>query len=103
MRVHPDDHGFVAQGAADVLAARGARLLSDAAIPRGGCQVDSDIGVIDASIAERWRRAAASLGCEEPWGNDDPSSDEYIGRSPEGTRAGLGAARRSARSAEDET
>jgi hypothetical protein len=29
--------------------------------------------------------------------NDDPSSDEYIGRSPEGTRAGLGAARRSAR------
>jgi len=103
VRVHPDDHGFVAQGAADVLAARGARLLSDAAIPRGGCQVDSDIGVIDASIAERWRRAAASLGCEEPWGNDDPSSDEYIGRSPEGTRAGLGAARRSARSAEDET
>jgi len=28
-----------------------------------------------------------------------PSSDEYVGRSPEGTRAGLGAARRSARSA----
>ena len=30
-------------------------------------------------------------------GDDDPSSDEYIGRSPEGTRAGLGTARRSAR------
>src|SRR5204862_342169 len=29
--------------------------------------------------------------------HDDPSSDGYIGRSPEGTRAGLGAARRSAR------
>ena len=29
--------------------------------------------------------------------NDNPSSDEYIGRSPEGIRAGLGAARRSAR------
>ena len=29
--------------------------------------------------------------------DDHPSSDEYIGRSPEGTRAGLGAARRSAR------
>ena len=31
--------------------------------------------------------------------DDSPSSDEYVGRSPEGTRAGLGAARRSARSA----
>jgi len=71
VRVHPDDHGFVAQGAADVLAARGARLLADAAIPRGGCQVESDIGVIDASIAERWRRAAASVGCEEPWSESD--------------------------------
>ena len=97
VRVHPDDHPLVAQGAADVLAARGARLLADGSIARGGCLVESDIGVIDASIAARWRRAAASLGCEEPWVDDDPSSDEYIGRSPEGTRAGLGAARRSAR------
>ena len=31
------------------------------------------------------------------WRDDYPSADEYIGRSPEGTRAGLGAARRSAR------
>src|SRR5207253_2314788 len=30
-------------------------------------------------------------------GHWSPSSDEYVGRSPEGTRAGLGAARRSAR------
>jgi uncharacterized protein len=34
--------------------------------------------------------------------NDCPSPDEYIGRSPEGTRAGLGAARRSARLMNDE-
>ncbi len=36
-----------------------------------------------------------------PW--DDPSSDEYIGRSPEGTRAALGAARRSARRVQIDT
>jgi len=102
VRVHPDDHALVAQGAAEVLAERGARLLSDHSIARGGCLVESDIGVIDASIAERWKRAVASLGCEESWGNDDPSSDEYLGRSPEGTRAGLGAARRSARSGDNE-
>jgi flagellar assembly protein FliH len=67
VRVHPDDHPLVAQGAADVLAARGSRLLADASIARGGCQVESDIGVIDASIAARWKKAVASLGCEESW------------------------------------
>jgi flagellar assembly protein FliH len=67
VRVHPDDQPLVAQGAAEVLAARGARLLADASIARGGCLVESDIGVIDASIAARWKRAVAVLGCEEAW------------------------------------
>jgi flagellar assembly protein FliH len=67
VRVHPDDHPLVAQGAADVLAARGSRLLADASIARGGCLVESDIGVVDASIAARWKKAVASLGCEESW------------------------------------
>jgi len=75
LRVHPDDHAFVAQGAADVLAARGTRLLSDATMSRGGCLVESDIGVIDASIETRWRRAAASLGCDEGWGGEPPAED----------------------------
>jgi len=70
VRVHPDDHALVAQGAADVLKARGARLLADVSIARGGCLVESDIGVIDASVAARWKRAVASLGCEEPWEAD---------------------------------
>ena len=67
LRVHPDDHALVADGAAEVLKARGARLLADASMTRGGCLVESDIGVIDASIDTRWRRAAASLGIDEPW------------------------------------
>jgi flagellar assembly protein FliH len=75
LRVHPDDHALVAQGAADVLAARGARLLPDAAITRGGCVVESDIGVIDASLEARWRRAAASLGIAEDW-SGTPAVDE---------------------------
>lgn len=69
VRVHPDDHALVALGAEEVLQARGARLLSDASITRGGCLVESDIGIIDASIETRWRRAAASLGCEGQWEN----------------------------------
>lgn len=67
VRVHPDDHALVEQGAADALAQRGARLLADPTITRGGCLVESDIGVVDAAIATRWRRAVAVLGCEEPW------------------------------------
>jgi len=67
VRVHPDDHALVAQGASEVLDARGARLLADAGVSRGGCLVESDIGIIDASIEARWRRAAAALGSEAPW------------------------------------
>jgi flagellar assembly protein FliH len=67
VRVHPDDHALVEQGAADALAQRGARLLADPTITRGGCLVESDIGVVDAGIATRWRRAVAVLGCEQPW------------------------------------
>ena len=67
VRVHPDDHPLVAQGAEEVLKARGARLLADAGLTRGGCVVESDIGIVDASIESRWRRAAAALGSEAPW------------------------------------
>ena len=67
LRVHPDDYAHVAQGAADVLAARGARLIADGTITRGGCRAESDIGLVDASVETRWQRAIASLGLEAPW------------------------------------
>jgi flagellar assembly protein FliH len=73
LRVHPDDQPLVAQGAAEVLNARGARLLADASMARGGCIVESDIGIIDASLETRWRRAAASLGCDEGWDDAAPA------------------------------
>lgn len=65
--VHPDDHALVAAGAAEALQARGARLLPAAEVERGGCLIESDLGQIDASIATRWRQAAAVLGSELPW------------------------------------
>lgn len=67
LRLHPDDQPLVVQGAADVLAARGARLIADAAVQRGGCVIESDLGRIDASIESRWRRSVASIGSEQPW------------------------------------
>jgi flagellar assembly protein FliH len=64
VRVHPDDQPLVEQGAGELLDARGARLIADPAVSRGGCLVESDIGIVDASIESRWRRAAAALGSE---------------------------------------
>ena len=85
LRVHPDDHALVAQGAAEVLGARRARLLTDATLVRGGVLVESDIGVVDATLEARWRRAVAALGCEEPWAADLAESavaDRYTDTDP---------------------
>ncbi len=71
VRIHPDDHALVAGNSAEAIAARGARVVSDLSIARGGCRVESDIGLVDATIDERWRRAVASLGSELPW-DDTP-------------------------------
>lgn len=72
LRVHPDDQPLVAQGAADVLAARGARLIADPAIARGGCLVESDIGVLDATLQARWNRSVAQIGSDEEWETTAP-------------------------------
>lgn len=88
LRVHPDDHPLVADGAGDVLAARGARLVADPSITRGGCLVESSVGHIDASVETRWRRAAATLGRDDPWAlGEAPAAavDQGVpdGRSPQ--------------------
>ncbi len=75
LRLHPDDQALVAQGAADMLAARGARLIADAMVERGGCLIESDLGRVDATIATRWKRAIASIGSEQAWDAQAPSAD----------------------------
>jgi flagellar assembly protein FliH len=67
VRVHPDDHAFVAHGASVLIAERGIRLAADAGVARGGVVVESDAGVIDAGIETRWRRACAALGIDGAW------------------------------------
>jgi len=70
VHVHPQDLPLVAAGAQEALQARGARLMADSGIQRGGCRVDSDVGSIDARIATRWAQAASTLGDCEPWSDD---------------------------------
>ena len=78
VQVHPDDHALVAQGCAEALAARGARLLSHSAVPRGGCRVESDVGVIDARIATRWAQATQALGTGVVW-DDHEAGQSLVG------------------------
>ena len=57
--------------AAEALEARGARLIAQPGIERGGCLIESDLGQVDARIATRWALAAAVLGSELPWRDGD--------------------------------
>lgn len=75
LRVHPQDQPLVAAGAADVLAARGARLIADATVQRGGCLIESDLGRVDATLASRWKRGVATIGSERGWGADTGDAD----------------------------
>jgi flagellar assembly protein FliH len=67
VRLNPDDHALAQAQLTELLQARGARLVPDASVTRGGCLVESDIAVVDATVEARWDRAAASLGHEAPW------------------------------------
>ena len=67
VQVHPQDLPLVAEGADEALQARGARLIADPALARGGVVVESDLGAIDARVEARWAEAAAALGVDEPW------------------------------------
>ena len=71
VQVNPADLPLVADGAQEVLQARGARLLANDEIERGGVLVESDVGAIDARIASRWAQAAAALGPQEPWADTE--------------------------------
>jgi len=67
VRLHPDDHALALPQLSEMLSARGARMVPDATLNRGGCVVESDIAVIDAAIEARWDRAAAAMGYAAPW------------------------------------
>jgi len=71
VQLNPDDQALVEQGAADAIGARGARVISDASIERGGCRVISDVGTVDARISARWTQASSTVGNELPWTQDD--------------------------------
>jgi len=75
VQVHPQDLPLVAEGAEETLKARGARLIANSTLQRGGVLVDSDVGSIDARIATRWEQAAAALGSSQAWDDEAPADE----------------------------
>lgn len=79
--VHPADLPLVAEGCEEALRARGARLMPDASLERGGVLVVSDAGTVDATVATRWAQAAATLGADVPWpkrsDRDEPVETQF--------------------------
>ncbi|MBL8324419.1 MAG: flagellar assembly protein FliH [Rubrivivax sp.] len=67
VHLHPHDLPLVAEGAEEALAARGARLVADEGVERGGVRVESEVGSVDAGIARRWQQAAEGLAADVDW------------------------------------
>ncbi len=76
VRLHGDDLALVTPACAETLAARGARLVADPEMERGGCEVESDIGTVDARVSTRWRQATDAMGLPCEWRETQPSGDE---------------------------
>ncbi len=64
--LNPGDVEFVRRHLADDLAVRDWRLAEDARIDPGGCRAVNADGMVDATLAARWQRAAAALEVKVP-------------------------------------
>jgi flagellar biosynthesis/type III secretory pathway protein FliH len=71
LRLHPDDHALAQGVLEEKLSAMGARAVADVHVAQGGCVIESDIAVVDASVEARWDRAAAAMGMRLGW--DEPA------------------------------
>ncbi len=86
LRLNPDDLAL-SQGRLDeLLQARGARVVPDPLLARGGCLVESDIAVVDATVEARWNLAAAAIGHKTAWngGREDTRNTELPPEEREG-------------------
>lgn len=76
VRVHPDDHPLVLEGAGNELQAREAQLIPDPEVPRGGVKVDADVASVDATVATRWQQAVSAIGQQSIWEDRRQDDDE---------------------------
>jgi flagellar assembly protein FliH len=61
VRMNPDDFAVTAAARTAQLAGSHVSVVADARIGRGGCRVESDLGVMDAGVEEQLREVARAL------------------------------------------
>jgi len=64
LRVHPQDHDLVQQYLDQDGGLKRWRLLADATLQAGGCQAETALGAVDATLQTRWRKVLGSLGID---------------------------------------
>lgn len=67
VRLNPADMESLAEPLREEAGAPGVQWMADAAVPPGGCLVESAGTVVDGSLDKRWQRAIAALGLQSPW------------------------------------
>lgn len=65
--LHPADAVLVQSHLGETLAAGGWRIIEDPNMAPGGCMLHTLASELDATVATRWRRIAATLGQDTPW------------------------------------
>jgi flagellar biosynthesis/type III secretory pathway protein FliH len=92
VHLNPQDMRFTTELLQERLENRGARLVADTSITPGGCLVESDIALVDATLEARWEHAATALGMTLAWNEpghamplvlDDGDDEEVQSLDPE--------------------
>ena len=67
VRLHPADFGLLESALRESFAGESLLFRPDAAVPAGGCLVESGGMTVDGTLDKRWSRTVATLGLSVPW------------------------------------
>lgn len=71
VKLHPQDWEVLEAPMKEAVPLPEVTWLTDSAVERGGCLVESGGTVIDGTLSKRWERAVAQLGLESAWVEPD--------------------------------
>ncbi len=67
IHLNPEDASMVRSYLGEQLAHAGHRIHEDSSLERGGCTIEANGSLLDASLATRWRRTVENLGSNAEW------------------------------------
>lgn len=76
VRLHPDDLAALEAGWLNMPEPGGPRFIADDTITPGGCMVQGKGSKVDATVEQRWARAAANLGLTSTWASTDADAND---------------------------